>query len=339
MFLHANFSMMSMSKNWLDLADRRNQSGVTIIELMVSIAIGMVLIAAMLALFSGLSGGNRSSEAQAQMNEDAQYALRLLSNQIRQSSYNPIQPGRTTLNPLPFGIFACDNGFANAIGPTAAASVDSLTCNAAASTTGGAIALAYEADKYNTVETASTPKKPTDCLGYGINSTTYIDPVTLLSNIYYVAENRFYVSGTKLYCAGSGGTTLRFDPQPMVENVERIAFSYGVSDPTPIPAASAPYRTVAGYLTSDDIGPSNGAVLPNNTQLATQVATPALRWAKVVSIRICVTMRSVTQVLDQPQSYYGCNPEVDASPILATDRYLRKNYTMTVALRNRVELP
>lgn len=313
------------------------QRGVTLIELMVSITIGMVLVGAMLAMFSGLSGGNRTSEAQAQMNEDAQYALRLIANQIRQSSYNPIQPGRTTLNPLPFGIFGCDNGFRNAITPGAAGNAALLECNASPLATGGAIALSYEADIFNTVPTASPPKKPTDCLG---NSLTERPPEAEVgSQNYFVAENRFYVKNTTLYCAGNGGGTIAFGPQPMAENVERISFSYGVSSPAPLPAGSAPARTVAGYLTSDDLGPSNGGVAPGNAELAALVATPQLRWAKVIAVRICITMRSEAPVLSQPQTYFACDPEVNDVPILATDNLLRKNYSMTVALRNRVELP
>ena len=59
------------------------QRGVTIIELMVSIVIGMGLIAVLLAVFSTSSGANRASDTQAQMNEDAQFALQLLAKQIR----------------------------------------------------------------------------------------------------------------------------------------------------------------------------------------------------------------------------------------------------------------
>jgi type IV pilus assembly protein PilW len=309
--------------------------GVTLVELMVSIAIGLVLVGAMLGLFSGLSGASRASEAQAQMNEDAQYALRAISNQIRQSGYNPIQPGRTTRNPLPFGIFACDKGFSNATGGTAVATADLLSCNAAAVTGGGAIALVYEADQYNTPPISGTTV-PTDCLGNQLPQRPA--EAEAGSTAYYVAENRFYVANNTLFCAGNGDkdnantSVTPFTPQPMVENVEQITFSYGVSNPTTTD------RTVTGYLNSDEIGPSNGLTAPTQAQLAA-IATPSERWAKVVTVRVCVTVRSNTQVLADPQTYYGCNPEANDVPIVGTDRYMRKNYTMTVALRNRIAIP
>ncbi|HNV60163.1 MAG TPA: PilW family protein [Rhodoferax sp.] len=310
---------------------RTQQGGVTLVELLISIVIGLVMIGALLGLFSGSTGAGRAAEAQAQMNEDAQYALRLLSNQARQSGYNPIQPGRVTLNPLPFGIFACDNGFSNAVGGTAVTSASLLSCNAAASANGGAIAFAFEADQYNTPPAAGTTI-PTDCLG---NQLTQLPAEAEAgSTPYYIAENRFYVANNNLFCAGNGGGVTAFTPQPMVENIERVSFSYGVADPAP----AATGRTVTGYLTSAEIGPSNGVVAPTNAQLAV-LATPDLRWGRVVSVRICVTVRSARPVLTEPQIYFACDPEVNDVPILATDNFMRKNYSVTVALRNRIALP
>ena len=92
------------------------QRGVTIIELMVSIVIGMGLIGVLLAIFSSSSSGNRFSDAQAEMNEDAQFALQLLARQIQLAGYTaPGEAGSA------YALFGCDTGFTNASGSAAAA--------------------------------------------------------------------------------------------------------------------------------------------------------------------------------------------------------------------------
>ena len=59
------------------------------------------------------------------------------------------------------------------------------------------------------------------------------------------------------------------------------------------------------------------------------------RWGRVLSVRVCLVMRSEQPVRDAPDggfTYKDCN-NADAT---ATDGYLRKTYTTTVLLRNRL---
>lgn len=287
------------------------QKGVTIIEMMVSIVIGMGLIAVLLAVFSTSSGANRASDAQAQMNEDAQFALQLLAKQIRLADYRDptppvppavISPG--TLNAPLYAIFGCDNGFSNASGTSAAVNTVALTCNTNALTGGHGLLISYHADSYNSTMLTGLP---TDCIG---NTRAFA------AANFSLIENRFFVDSTTntLSCAGNGGTPFQA-ALPLVENVERLEFAYGVSN--------AGTNSVVGYRTSAELGAATAAVVAAN-------------WPRVTSVRICVVMRSQYPVLDSNEAYYfPCNPHAN-NAIKITDKYARKAYSMTVALRNRL---
>lgn len=310
---------MKSASHLLPLRARgRRSAGVTLIELMISMVIGLVIVGALISLYAGTIGTNAVSNAQAEMNEDAQFALKIITTQLRQTAYNPVHPGRTTLNPLPssFPIFGCDNGFSN---PTTAADAGQLTCNAAASAGGNAISATYEADIYNTVPSGGVP---TNCLGDVLPQLSFVDGAVTYN--YYAAENRLYVKNNTLYCAGVSAAT---QEQALVENVQRVEFTYGVSSPVSTSTA------VVGYLTAAELGQATGTSSGTHAQLT--ALTPADRWAEVVTVRVCVLMKSAKPVFEENTSYYGC----DTSTLGTADKYLRRAYVTTVALRNRMGAP
>jgi type IV pilus assembly protein PilW len=289
-------------------------------------AIGLLLTVILLAFFSSSSRASGLSEAQVQMNEDAQFALKIIGSQLRQAGLNPLQAGTgSSPNPVPsFGIFACDTGFAS----TTASDITLLQCNTLGRSAGAALAVSYEADVYNTIASVTNPVNPTDCLGNRLRG------VSGAAIPYYVAENRYFVVDGVLYCAGSGGGGNAFFKQAMVENVERLSLSFGVASPT----SNTGRQAVSGYLSAAEIGGTSASAVPRNPQIAA-LTSPAQRWQKVISVRVCLVMRSAKPVLEQPQAYFGCNPETDGGPISTTDNYFRHSYATTVALRNRVPLP
>ena len=77
----------------------RHDRGLTLIELMVSLVIGLILMIAAVSTYLGASGAGRVSEAQGRMNEDAQAALSILSQQLRMAGNNPKQPNYTAAAP------------------------------------------------------------------------------------------------------------------------------------------------------------------------------------------------------------------------------------------------
>ena len=200
----------------------RRMRGLSLIELMVSIAIGLVITVAVLSSYIGSSEATRAAEAQVRMNEDAQAALTILAQQVRMAGNNPKQTdyaNATPRNPITatFIVRGCDGTFSNI---TATATLDALTCTGGGSP--DSIAVRYEADVFNTVPVGGSP---TDCLGQVLPlhtaSINKFVPSVATDVTYTVADNRFYIGTTAavvtpaLYCKGNGNAAA----QPLVENV------------------------------------------------------------------------------------------------------------------------
>ncbi|MES2974583.1 MAG: PilW family protein [Pseudomonadota bacterium] len=298
---------------------RLPQRGSTLVELLVALAIGLVLSGALVITWLGNLQTNQSTMALAQLHEDGQAALGMIAQQLRQAGYNPAAPGADAPRDLKLDgitLFACDSGFESITQP-----MPSLTC-ASAKPGPAAIAVAYLADRFNTVPTADTPPRATDCLGAGIAA------LADDNGPYFVAQNRFFVANGNLMCAGSGGSKPFANPQPFVENVEDLRLTFGVSSP------HATGTVPAGYLSASELGPLSGhdGVIADAGFMA---LTPAQRWDKVVSVRVCLVMRSAGVVLEgrrASQVYTGCGGMLQE----ATDGRMRRAFSTTVLLRNRM---
>jgi type IV pilus assembly protein PilW len=329
----------------------RASQGATLIELMVALTIGLMITGAVLAAYQGASSADKTAEAQSRMNEDAQAALAILAQQLRMAGNNPDQPNRvdsataklsSRRNPVymptptyagyatvpasfavsAFAIRGCDGVFGNV---QTASDIDHLSCAPGASTAPNAIAVSYEADRFNAVPTSvASGSLPTDCLGKPLATITATVPTLAGAAVvptqvqYAVADNRFYIdswsSVPSLNCKGNG---IDSSAQALVENIEDLQFSYGVTAKTSV---------VAGYLTASEIG--------SNTALAL-LANDAERWQKVVTVRICIVARSQYPVVASALSarYRKCDGSLETAP---PDLRLRHAYSTTVVLRNRL---
>ncbi|OYT92085.1 MAG: pilus assembly protein PilW [Burkholderiales bacterium PBB3] len=310
----------------------RQLRGLSLIELLVSITIGLILMIAIASAYLGSSGASRVAEAQGRMNEDGQTALSILVQQVRMAGDNPRRynyafatPTNPAFGPGTFAIRGCDGVFS---GVTTTAVISGLTCAAGTNSLPDSIAVAYEADTSNTVPTVGG--LPTDCAGQGLpvsttnsvgtwNTSTLTVSTPTLS--FYVADNRFYIktpstgNTPSLYCKGNGGTE-----QPLVENVEDMQLVYGTA-----PATGT--MTVAGFLSANSVETeATLAALTDSSQ----------RWARVMSVRICLLMRSPGPIVPDAGSaaYKNCDGSAGAN---AADLRLRRTYFSTVVLRNRVE--
>lgn len=316
-------------KLWQPRSARNRNRGLSLIELMVSLVIGLVIMIAVVSAYTGASGATRVAEAQARMNEDGQAVLTILSQQLRMAGNNPKQAdydNTTPRNPAygttTYIVRGCDGRFTD----IAAADLFTLACAGG----GGpdSIAVTYEADRYNTVPTAAG--LPTDCLGQALPALIaapkiWNGVVALPTAVTFtVADNRFYVATStavaspSLFCKGNGGAAA----QSLVENVEDLQFVYGTAPTTATPSTLA----VAGYLNAADLeaaGPLG--VLPSDEA----------RWAQVLTVRLCVVVRSERPVVQDADSarYMKCDGLL-SGPM--ADLRLRRAYSTTVVLRNRV---
>jgi type IV pilus assembly protein PilW len=353
--------------------NQQKQTGFSLIELMVSMAIGLVVLGAL--IFTYLSGikGNANAQAQAQVSEDAQVALNVIAQNIRQAGFatGNVAGIDLDLNRGGFAFFACDTGFSNdttaaitghAVSATAAANMSALTCAAssAANVNGVAasFAVAYEADTSNTKQNGAG--FVTDCNGFGLGVATGI-----------VVENRFFLNNGTLYCAGSQAATgvapVYDQAQPLVNGVESMHFQFGLAglENNLAPLAFNDSQQVEGYaMTTSEIGPATGTnlagvnsslhaglnltlkglhadstVVPQTTPTTKQIINlnaNAVRWRLVRTVRICIVGKN-DEVLTKDLAVAGANPQYyDCNGTLTniTDGKMRKAYATTVFLRN-----
>ena len=339
------------------------QAGFTLIELLISMAMGIALIAVVFLSYQNISGSNRLSAAQQQMNEDAQAAFQVLGQQMRSAGYNPLQP-RTTVpvrnmlspaalaaNEVGMGIFGCKNGFSNGSGASPAANMSALTCASTGDNVG--LAVQYEADAFSPTVSGSSPA---DCRKAAVptlsQSLTTAAGAPAPAATYSLIENRFFILNGGLSCTGNGGTPFSNPSQPLVGNIEKMEVQFGLVNPIAAagttPAAINAAQFVSGYLDADKIGDATGLPGAGVDAGFPATLTGSRRWDLVRTVRVCLVVKSASPMLVDSLGtsgsntifgyYAGCNP-TDSTQINITDRFLRKAYVMHFALRNRITLP
>jgi len=333
--------------------------GFSLIELLVSLAIGLVIMTATLSVYVSASSSTRFTDMQARMNEDGQAALAILTREIRMAGNNPKieggiddanNPANSSLrhpvykpafdvdyytytgytkglDPL-YGqaINACDGGFtATSLGNNSP--LDNLACNTGSTATSAdAIAVSYEADRYNTTPTSTG--NPTDCLGNSLAARTETmrlfdsatSSETTRNDVYRVADNRYYIATStdinapSLYCRSRGGTA-----QPLVQNIENLQLEFGTLKP------GSGSTDIAGYLSASEIKTAAAMAALNND---------AERWMQVATVRVCVLVRSEDPVAPDAAAakYYDCNGNLQTAP----DLRLRKAFFATVVMPNQI---
>lgn len=274
--------------------------GVTLIELLISIVIGMVVVAAVMVTFVDSGKAGRYQAALNQMNQDAQIALNMLSREVQLSGYvSPTNTLGLNVNPL-FGCDATKSVTPGAIPFVNAAVATQPVCSAAvAAPTISALEVVYEVDIYNSVPTAAGA--PSDCTG---GAATVVGPIRITRNRYFV--DRVAGGRPELYCASDSSARV-----PLVENVEEMQIWYGAI------LAATPNQVVR-YVPAGVVN-----------------AQPPGEWANVMAARICLLMRSAEPVLtaDDPATYLDCASVPQPNN---ADRHLRRAYFTTATVRAKM---
>ena len=303
-------------------AESEKQTGFSLIELLVAMAIGLVLLGALFAIFLGTSQGARQSDTVTRMGEDASIALETMARHIRMAAYSQpnilaslvsvVVNGQTVQqkdsNFSGAGVRACDGGFTRTTDPW-----DALEC-AKRPNASDAISIRYEGDNFNTeaIAGASGPVA-TDCLSQGVetNATSAADT----SKQYTLVESRFFINAnSELACAGNAATntgTVPFISQALVSGVEKMQLRYGL--------AGDSVATQVGYW-------------GNAAEVDALGGTTDQNWARVIAVRICLQMLSPKPDQVSFVSFVDC----DGITQTPTDKFLRRSFTTTVSVRNRI---
>ena len=292
---------------------QRAQAGFTLIEMMVAMAIGLAVIGALIGAYLASFQSGRHSDAMVQITEDATLALNVMRQQVAQAGFS--QPhgvgegGGLVLHAFP------------AVAGCAGAGFIDLQAGIAAPTNCGAtgtdpaapdsLEVAHEASvltgpaSNGILGGAGTPQ-PLDCLGNSFGRTH--DDAT--GDDYWLDDSKFYVADGSLWCHGPGNAA----GAAVVQNVETLQVTYGMAS---APAGSAGANQVIYYGTA----PPPGSPL----------------WANVLSVSLCVQVRSAAKVLDRQQSpTLGGWIDCRNAPRTSTDGYLRRTFSTTIVLQNKL---
>ena len=288
--------------------------GFSLLELVLAMAIGLVLLGAMLSLYAGTSLAGRQSYTVSRMAEDASIAHETLARHIRMAGYSqPIlmaAPHGVTVdgqlipvadsNLAGAGLKGCDGGFRSTN-----AAWEALICTNA-NTEPDDIAVRYEGDSFNTE--AAGGKSASDCLGQGVSNNSFS---AVNSSVQFtLVESRFFVSANKeLSCAGNGNAA--FTAQPLVSGVEFMRLRYGV-------AKDSVGTQVVRYATATEVNALGGNADQN--------------WSRVVAVRICIQMVGASEDQGKAVDYINC----DGVFTRPSDKFLHRTFSTTVGLRNRI---
>lgn len=289
------------------------QSGVSLVELLVAMAIGLVMLGAILSIYMGTTVAGRQSDTVSRMGEDATIALETMARHIRMAAYStPLLMGARNAatvygqvvqladsNFAGAGIKGCDGGFSRTTD-----SWDNLVCTNSSTQPDG-IAVRYEGDSFNTE--AAGGNSASDCLSQGVAQSAISAADSSLR--YALVESRFFVSANKeLSCAGNGQAS--FTSQPLVTGVEFMRVRYGI-------ASDSTESQVLFFATAAEVNALGGSADQN--------------WGRVVAVGICIQMVSPSEDQGKVVPYYNC----DGALTTPADKYLHRTYSTTVSIRNR----
>ena len=296
-----------------------SQLGVGLIELMISITIGLAILIAILAVYTTTNATSKQSESTTRMSEDATVAMNYLAGYVRMAGFSfpranaPI--GIKDTNFSGSGVRGCDNGFDN---PTASEVTD-LICKAG--TGNSSIAIRFEGDLSNTIPVEKkvagvVTEFPSDCLNNGV-STDNTESAYKKTLKYTLIQSRFFVAtgassgAAELYCAGNGGA-VAFAAQPIMQYVERLVLTYGIAE-------NETSQSVVRYVNAQTIDALGGNVDQN--------------WSRVISVRMCLVMRSElpSQGVTGAAVYRDCS----GASVTPTDNFIRRAFQTVVTIRNR----
>lgn len=350
----------------------RSQQGISLIELMVSVAVGLLLVSGMIGLYVSQSQGSRQFQSYSRMQENARFAFELIGRDLRMVG-NTGCYRNATANTLDAGIKALWYGAVDVqalIGyedaDTSAPTTNGLRGNVLR---GDALAvLRVDDESPYEFATAAPGVGPytlttapanlavddivlaTDCQTATVSKVTGVGGTVVTvaapgATAAYVANSRLYpLSGHLYYIRNNDAGNPALYRQEfnagstagveMVEGIEDMQIEYGVD--------------TTGVSDTDGDGSVDTYVKADQVEATAPGTTAARKWTlRVLSVRVSLLIRSQEDnIATNAQSFTGGGepdwpfdvPTVvdDGAAAVAQDRRLRRQFTATFALRGRV---
>ena len=300
---------------------RPQQTGLTLIELLVSLVIGLLLAIAASATYLYSKQAYNAVSENSQMEENGRLALNLLTRNIQSAGY--VSVNIAAGEPVPTGkkILGCNFGMTNPKGASSTSDLETcLTSLPAGTTQSGSIAMFYQTDSFNT----GANFQGVDCIGNA--------PVQILNTAGGLVTNTFeinaffFVSNTTV--ATPYGTTT-MGQLSCVTDPSRSTIPRAFVASQPLIAGIHQIRARYVLPTEDT------ATAPGGNIFEANALTPA-QFERVVKVDLCVLTKAIqssgndtaTEVVD----CYGTRFTPPPSQSF-------RRFTTTVNLRNRTEAP
>lgn len=315
------------------------QRGLTLVELMVGLAVGLIISLAAAALYLGTRESSRATQSTTDINETAKLALDSIGREIQKAGFYPAQypinndadkaaemasffnakkPGTAAFDN---GLYGCEGGNFNTTAYTCptpdSAKPDSIVVNYfAAQEFGGSSSIgnatdcnrkAVSADADNATRVAAAPALP-----------LYVSSRFSLQNTTYTTVDggrNVDVTTKSLSCHGNGNEAGGWEKQ--FTGIEDMVITYGM------------YSTVTSQ--NPDIWVRASSVDGKGT------VGGLSPWRRIVAVKICIVMRSLQAARTEEKTgserkYTNCR----GATVTPTDKYIWKRFERIYAVRNNL---
>jgi len=336
--------------------DLHRQRGVTLVELMIALAIGLLVTVAMLKVYVDASRMYRFNEGLARVQENGRFALEFIRRDARVAGFWGCNSDTV---PWP-GIKTDSNAYIDVdAGDIAGTSDDGLNSSDSitfrSATGSGALVTADMSgtDGLITVDNASALATGTavlisDCENgdlfqiTGISGTALAHGAGAGANVSpnlkkaYTAGARVYQARQTTYCVADGiGKDKDGNPIP---SLRRAYGKNSVSDCETGDELLEGIENMQILYGEDTDADAEGANGDSTANRYVDFGASGLDIDRIVSVRISVLARSINNNLTTEPSPYiyppWANPPISTTPD-EDDKYLRKIFTTTITLRNK----
>ncbi len=326
------------------------QIGLSLIELMIAMTIGLILLTGILQITIANSDNSRMHEQMSRVQEAGRFAIDVISRDIRMADFwgcaSSISKITNNLNPAAAGYVGLEfmGGVAGTDGASGGA--DSIVLSG-----GYGVGLTIE-PPYGPQESANVKTQAdnylsqndivllSDCMQGDIFQITNSNPGgtgTIVHNTGTVSEGPGnYNPGA---CGGTGnahclskvyeGDAQFYRLQSLTYSIQQTAFE----EPVLVRSfnAGTPVELVSGIEDMQfEYGvDSNGDGMADIYKTATAV-TAAAEWEVVISVKLSLLVRSKEAIMSETQTY-----DYNGATVTSSDRRLRRVFTTVVTIRNR----
>jgi type IV pilus assembly protein PilW len=311
------------------------QRGLTVIELMVALVVGLVISIAASAIFLGTRSATVANQSMSDQNETGQLALDLLGREIKKAGFFPAQFGSVTQPLLPGsfvntkaptkpafdqGIFGCQGAAfdpsSNTCGAAVAGKPDGLVINYMSTPEFGDDAAM---GNHRDCNRAKVSGDPANAAAVAANRPLFVSNRYSLVSTNYTAASGRSISTSSLACHGNGDDSAAA-ATPHLAGVEDLVIGYGVW-------GTSNQQTPNRYYNATEVG-------------ALPVVDGLTPWQRVSSIRVCLVVRTpelVRQAEDTSTARTFTDCRGADVTLSNSDRSLLKRFERVYAARNNLK--